>query len=240
MMIVKDLYPLISCICITSQRPDFLLKAIIYYDAQNYPNRELVISCPEDDFSSQNLVREISSMANLNILLIKRKESLSLGMARNEAVAKCNGEYICTWDDDDYHREVRLMYQLTILRAKRQKCEASIIKTIVLYDRINGDVYLSDTCNWEGTLLCKKDLVLQHPYKDTNTDEGADLIQYLTGTNYLHSFTTYNLYAFIYHGDNVLNAEQFTGFFKDRELMDQESKEWLLNQINRPVDLKIS
>ena len=239
-MIVKDLYPLISCICVTAHRPHFLLKAIIYWDAQNYPNRELVISCPENDLSTQNLVKEICSRADLDILLITRKEDLTVGMARNEAIARSKGEYICIWDDDDYHREVRLMYQFTILRAKRQKCEASIITTIVLYDRINDRVCLSDSRNWEGTLLCKKDLVLQHPYMDRNIAEGEGLIKYLTGTNYLHYFANYNLYAFVYHGDNTLSTEQFSDFFKDRDLIDQPGREWLLSQINRAADLKLS
>ena len=239
-MIVKDLYPLISCICVTGYRPHFLLKAIIYWDAQNYPNRELVISCPESDISTQNLVKKISSRADLNILLIERKEELTLGTARNEAIARCNGEYICIWDDDDYHREVRLMYQFTILRAKRQKCEASIITSVVLYDRINNHLYLSDNRNWEGTLLCKKDLVLQHPYIDRNIAEGEDLIKYLTGTNYLHYFANYNLYTFIYHGNNVLSAEHFSDFFSGRDFIDQGGRDWLLSQINRAVDLKLS
>ena len=41
--------PLISCICITRNRPGYLSKAIVCFKQQTYPNKELVILYEEDD-----------------------------------------------------------------------------------------------------------------------------------------------------------------------------------------------
>ena len=236
-MLISHLYPLISCICITDNRPTFLLKAVIHFDAQNYPNRELVVSYPKTDLASKILISKIKQVSDLNIMVIEREECLSLGLARNEAVAKCNGEYICTWDDDDWHREVRLIYQYTSLLSIKQKREACILPQVVLFDSTKDRAWFSGTFNWAGTLLCKKEIVLQHPYSDTNSDEGAELIQYLITSKYLHYFANYNLYAFIYHGTNITDRQQFKLLTKDLVALDMGSKEWLSILINRKIDL---
>jgi glycosyltransferase involved in cell wall biosynthesis len=236
-MIRKYLYPLISCICVTARRPDFLLKAIIYFDTQNYPNRELVISYPLNDLVTKNLIKTIMANSTLRIIVVEREEDLTLGMARNEAIANCNGEYICIWDDDDWYREVRLMYQFTILRSVRQKREASILTQIILYDRIGNQISISDPIGWPGTLLCRKEIVLAHPYMNTNYSEGADLLKYLEVSQYLHYYDEHNIYGFIYHGGNVVTQNQFSGFLKDKLPLNQSSKDWFIQQANKKAEL---
>jgi len=236
-MIRKYLYPLISCICVTAYRPDFLLKAIIYFDSQNYPNRELVISYPKNDQASKDLISTIKQKSELNIFVVERQSDLSLGMARNQAVRKCNGDYICIWDDDDWHREVRLMYQYTVLRAVRQKREASILTKVILYDRVRDLVSISDSYAWPGTLLCKKELVLAHPYIDSDLSEGANLIKYLASSQYLHYYEEHNIYGFIYHGKNIFTADQFSNLLKDKPSLNQDSKHWFIRRADRQAQV---
>lgn len=241
-MIIRHHYPLISCICITANRPEFLLKAMVLFDAQNYPNRELIISIPKADQLSKNLVNKIIDLSALNAVLVERENHLSLGQARNEAVAKCNGEYICTWDDDDWYREVRLMYQYTSLGAMRQKKEACILTSVILYDRIHQQAFYSGKYNnvpykWAGTLLCKKDLVINHPYTDSTIAEDLQLINYLESSKYLYQMENFNLYAFIYHGGNVTNTYQFHYFMRNTRRLDPETEVWLLERMNKKVEL---
>jgi len=236
-MIRKNLYPLISCICITANRPDFLLKAIIYFDAQNYPNRELVISYPENDHNTKDLMKAILQNSFMNLIIVERRAELSLGMARNDAIANCNGEYICIWDDDDWYREVRLMYQFTILRSMRQKREASILTQVILYDRTRGQVSISDSIGWSGTLLCRKEIVLAYPYLDTNCSEGKELLRYLATSQYLHYYDEHNIYGFIYHGKNVITDEHFSGFLKDKLPLNENSKDWFIQRADKNAQL---
>lgn len=237
MMIIKHHYPLISCICITADRPSLLLKAIVYYDYQNYPNKELVISYPQRDLATKTLVKNIRQLSDMDIVVIERDDSISLGMARNEAVAKCNGEYIITWDDDDWYREFRIMYQYQSLRTAPQKREACILTNVILYDKVKDNAFYSGTNDWAGTLLCKKEIVLQYPYLDDNVAEDFALIQYLSPSRYLNYLANYNLYAYIFHGTNTVDYYQYAYFFKDRDLLDQDSKNWPCNLNNISVNL---
>lgn len=240
-MIIRLRYPLISCVCITDSRPDFLLKSIIYFDSQKYPNKELVISYPEDDLATENLIKKVIDRSGLNIVIIERSKNITLGKARNEAVEKSNGNYICTWDDDDFYFENRLLDQYNNMISVRQKREACILTNVVLYDGIKHTAHLSDYYNWAGTLLCKKSLVLQHPYADTNTAEDGNLIKYLTSSKYLHTIPDQaHLYVYNYHGKNTLNKYYFNYFQRKGGLLKQESLDYFSSSINMKVSLESS
>jgi glycosyltransferase involved in cell wall biosynthesis len=238
-MITKYLYPLISCICITNNRPEHLLRAIIFFDAQNYPNRELIVSYPENDDVTKNLLQQILAVAKLNLIALERGETVSIGSARNEAINKCNGQYICTWDDDDWHRDVRLMYQFTILRAARQKREASILTKIVLYNTQTHTGCISKPYCWSGTLLCNREIVHCHPYIDANFGEEEYLLRYLQFSNYLCYFDNHNIYAFIYHGKNMITSKRFSNHYNSESVLDEESKRWLLSQVYLNVTINV-
>ncbi|WP_442587805.1 glycosyltransferase family A protein [Pedobacter sp. AW31-3R] len=219
-----------------------MLKAIIHFDEQNYPNKELIISVPKRDIISKNLIETVTRLSDLNIIQIERENDISLGNARNEAIYKCSGEYICTWDDDDWFREVRLMYQYTSLGTVKQKREACIITRIVLYDGIKNQAYYSgkynfSPYNWAGTLLCKKEIIKNHPYSNKNIAEDTNLIQYLTSSKYLYRLENYNLYTFVYHGANSLNKYQFNYFIRNMRRLSGELEGWMNNQINKTIEL---
>lgn len=237
-MIIRLTHPLISCICITANRPTYLLKAIIGFDSQGYPNKELIISYPKSDPASKNLVEEIMKVANLKITTVERDDDLSLGMARNEAVAISKGEYICTWDDDDWFGDSRLAHQYNNMLSVKQKREASMLTNIMLYDSINDIACLSQSYKWAGSLLCKKDLVLQHPYVDSDVAEDIQLIKYLDSSKYLHLIPDRpDLYAFIYHGANVIDQYQYKYLLRYGQLFDDRTKEWLKSVANGQPEL---
>lgn len=237
-MIIRLTHPLISCICITAYRSQFLLKAIICFDTQKYPNRELVISYPKDDDVTKEMVKNIIELSDLNIVVVERNVNTPVGHARNEAIAKCNGEYICTWDDDDWYSERRVADQYNATLTVKQKREASILTNVVLYDKINDEGYISSFYNWGGSLLCKKDIILDYPYDYDNFAEDKQLLSYLVNSKYLHYMPNRaDLYTFIYHGENTLHKHHFTYFFKNGEVLNQESKDWLKNLVDRKVDM---
>lgn len=157
-MKIKLIHPLISCICITQDRPSLLLKAIVSFDTQNYPNRELVISYPKQDIETKKLIDSILELSDMRILRIEREENESLGTARNNSIEKCNGDYICLWDDDDWYHGRRLAHQYNTMLVNGQFRDASILTRVMLFDATTQKGYLSFPYLWGGSCYAKKNI----------------------------------------------------------------------------------
>lgn len=223
-------YPLISCICITNNRSELLQKAIDCFKSQNYPNKELVISYPKKDISTKNMIQ---NYRDLSILSIEREDTESLGNARNHAIVKCKGEYVCIWDDDDWYHSSRLSFQFNSMQEKGQGYQASILTRILLYDTTSKQVYLSFPYPWEGTILCRKVILLQNQYKNTNIAEDSHVVRFLSSRNLLFQIDHVPfLYVYIYHGNNTWNYKHFESFLTKSELITGEDSEHILRLLD--------
>lgn len=237
-MKIKLSHPLISCICITAHRPGLLLKAIVSFDTQNYPNRELVISYPKDDMETKNLIDNILEVSDLRIVRLEREGNESLGNARNHAIANCNGDYICLWDDDDWYHARRLAHQYNTMRTNGQFREASILTRVMLYDATTQKGYLSFPYLWCGSLLCKKDIILQHPFTNNKVAEDAQVIKYLESRKLVDYISdSAFLYLYVYHGSNALSYFHFSYYLKKSEQLDQESTDWMRSLLDVKVEV---
>ncbi|RAJ35436.1 glycosyltransferase family 2 protein [Pedobacter cryoconitis] len=237
-MKVKLSHPLISCICITQNRPTLLLKAIVSFDTQNYPNRELVISYPKQDLETKLLIDSILELSDLRIVRVEREGNESLGSARNNAIANCNGDYICLWDDDDWYHYQRLAHQYNTMRINGQFREASIMTRVMLFDVTTQQGYLSFPYLWCGSLLCRKDHILQHPFTNTNVAEDSHIVKYLESRKLLHYISdSAFLYLYVYHGSNTLNYFHFSYYLKKSETLDQETTNWMRNLMDIKVEV---
>lgn len=202
--------PLISCICITDNRPEMLLRAILSFDQQNYTNKELIISYPNKDQVTKNLL-DLVIPAIINVIRIERVDQLSIGMARNEAIEKSNGEYVCMWDDDDIYHFARITEQYNAIRQNEENSMACILTRILLYHANIYTAYLSFPSYWGSTLLCKKEIYLQYPCLNRNQFEYADILYNLELKNCLQYITANpSLYTSVFHGDNTM---KYTTFF---------------------------
>ena len=103
--------PLVSCITPTANRRRFLLQAIRYFLAQDYPNKELVIVDDGDEKVSEFLPKAEP------IRYLQLPEKTVLGEKRNRAAAEARGGIIVHWDDDDWSAPWRLRYQVEELLA---------------------------------------------------------------------------------------------------------------------------
>ncbi|WP_316747193.1 glycosyltransferase family 2 protein [Pedobacter gandavensis] len=223
-MKIKKNYPLISCICISQNRPQQLLKAIVNFEQQSYPNKELVVSYPRNDLPTKKLLDRILKISHLKIIILSRESNGSLGKKRNQAVAAAHGSYICTWDDDDWYHPERLKQQMSQLQDSITKHQACVLKEIILYNRLNESAYLSAAYNWSGTLLCKKDLVIQFPYQDTNRLEDGPLIEHLESNKLLLPIKgSFYLYVYIYHGTNVIDGVLFSYYTRNGPQLDHKA-----------------
>ncbi|MBB5620657.1 glycosyltransferase involved in cell wall biosynthesis [Pedobacter cryoconitis] len=237
-MKIKLSHPLISCICITQNRPALLLKAIVSFDTQNYPNRELVISYPREDLATKQLINDILEVADLRIVRIEREGNESLGTARNDAIANCNGDYICLWDDDDWYHTKRLAHQYNTMRVNGQFRDASIMTRVMLFDAKTQKGYLSFPYLWCGSLLCKKYHLLQHPFTDSSVAEDTLIVKYLESKKLLHYISdSAFLYLYVYHGSNALSYFHFSYYLKKSETLDQESTDWIRSLLDTKVEV---
>ena len=237
-MKIKLTHPLISCICITSNRPELLLKSIICFDTQTYPNKELVISYPSTDLQTKSLIANISKLADITIIPIERSAHVSIGTAKNDAVSRCKGEYVCIWDDDDWYHEKRIAFQYNHLKSKARFHEASMLSKIILFDGIKQKVYHSFTYNWGGSLLCKRDILIYHKFQDANVAEDTALIKYLENKNYLnHHDEAAFLYIFQYHGHNSLDYFHYAYYTRRSELLDKVSLQQVRDLLYKQVDV---
>lgn len=100
-------FPLVSCICPTKNRPEYLSQAITAFLDQDYPAKELVIV--DDGESIQDLIP-----GGEPILLI-RTVSATIGRKRNIACNMARGSIICHWDDDDIYFRHRISEQVLAL-----------------------------------------------------------------------------------------------------------------------------
>jgi glycosyltransferase involved in cell wall biosynthesis len=100
-------FPLVSCICPTKNRPEYLSQAIDAFLQQDYPAKELLIV--DDGVSIQHLIPEGSP-----ILLI-RTVPATVGRKRNIACNMARGSLICHWDDDDIYFRHRISEQVLAL-----------------------------------------------------------------------------------------------------------------------------
>lgn len=237
-MKIKSDYPLISCICITHNRPELLLHSIISFEHQNYPNKELVVSYPNTDETSRNMIEKVIRLSQLNVIQVEREKEESLGRARNLAVRNANGDYICTWDDDDWHHPERLTYQMNAILSDQQY-KASMIRRVILYNKVTSTAYLSASYNWSGTLLCEKELIKQHPHQATNRLEDTPLILFLESEKYLyHIEDIYELYIYVNHGSNLLDPIHFRYFTRNGPKFNPEITKDIENTIGASFEIK--
>jgi hypothetical protein len=77
----------------------------------------------------------------------------------------------------------------------KQKREACILTTVLLYDRTTDKAYYSDLQPISGTLICKTEYALQDPFADSDANEAEELINYLAKAKILQTYQDYGLYA---------------------------------------------
>jgi len=97
---------MISCYCITYNRPELLEEAIESFHRQDYlGEKELVIL---NDYVGQELIYEHPEVNILNC----PKRFRTVGEKRNACIAMCSGDVIFPWDDDDISLPWRISVSL--------------------------------------------------------------------------------------------------------------------------------
>jgi glycosyltransferase involved in cell wall biosynthesis len=207
--------PLISCLCVTRDKPDYLERAIHYFQQQTYANRELVIVYEEDDPATTKVIHRYTTN-NIRGICMGVQPKLSLGELRNLGVGQCRGKYFCQWDDDDWFNERRLEAQWRAIQNGHK--EACVMVLWFMFDKPGGRAYISHTRPWEGSILCHKSIFDETArYAPLIAGEDSELINALINKNYLYPLIDPSLYIYVYHGKNTWGSEHFEMLFRQSQ-----------------------
>jgi len=222
--------PLISCLCVTRKKPDLLKRATRSFLDQTYKKKELVIVYEDDDHSTGDFLDRIPD-DKIKKIKVKKSKGLTLGGLRNLSVQKCDGEYFCQWDDDDWSHCNRLEFQMNVIR--ESKMPACLMIHWLIFDAVENQAYVSNRRPWEGSLLCKKSLITDDlKYDDTAKGEDTILIKKLFSKNLIFPVIMPKLYIYVFHGKNVWEREHWEKIFRAGRKLSAESNKIIKDILN--------
>lgn len=212
--------PLITCTCVTKDRPQLLKKAIDYYVYQTYPNKNLVIVSQGSEESNKENEFYVQSLQRSDILFIKAPSSLSLGSMRNVSVELATGEIICQWDDDDIYHPDRIKNQYQELRCDNRNI-AAVYCDFLKYFLNSGELYW---CNWHnepklnhqflcGSVMFYKKAFHMYPmfYPEYGgqsiVEEDLNVLEKLIYKGSIAPVSSGIDYIYVYHGINTYDLE---------------------------------
>lgn len=221
--------PLISGLCVTRGKPHMLHRAITCFEEQTYPNKQLVVVYEDDDCKTQAYLKSRSWSAEYKLLQIQvLPVKKTLGELRNLSVSSADGEYVCQWDDDDWYDSDRMSVQMEHIR--ESGLPACILSRWVVFDSVSQKAYISNRRLWEGSILCRKDIMQQKPYPELSIGEDTAVIDYLAQHKLLAIIEDMpELYIYIYHGGNTWQQQHFTQIFNASMLLGPEDCEQVRN-----------
>lgn len=186
--------PKISCLCVTKGRPHFLQTAVRCFFSQEYVNKELVVVFPHDDLATAGLLASLGSSQVVARPMVQA--GVSLGTIRNFAIDAASGDYLCTWDDDDWHSPARLRYQHAALELSKKP--ASVLTRLLLFDVRTACAYLGYERLWENTVMFHRDSVCkaQIRFPDENLAEDYKFVNALIKANFLFPTLEPTLYVY--------------------------------------------
>jgi glycosyltransferase involved in cell wall biosynthesis len=220
--------PLISCICITRHRPQLLARAIQCFEAQTYPNKELVIVLEDGDIPTIQTVNNWNKHNDkpVKIITASADPENKLGNLRNLGIEQAGGQYFCQWDDDDWYHPERLTMQYEQLITGAHPYLAAVLDQWIIFDAVNRLSYLSCQRYWEGSILCDRAFALNYKYQNLDKGEDTPLIEALANEGKLQVISDHAyLYIYTFHGANTWDFRHFSGFIRySQSLTDLQNK----------------
>jgi glycosyltransferase involved in cell wall biosynthesis len=163
--------PLVTCLCVTRDRPEWLRHAVQYFLNQDFSSAELLIltdaDCPIERHDDIPRIRVINYL----------ERPASLGTKRNIGCGLALGKYIAIWDDDDYHGPHRIKSQLNLLT--RSQVAVTAYRTMLFTDMYKWWMYdgVIPMVGIGGSLLFEKAWWQRSPFEEVNIAEDNRFIR---------------------------------------------------------------
>ena len=207
---------LVSCLCLTRDRPRYLHRVIRCFQQQTWKRKELVIVYDFDDIETERFLERYKNTSTIKIVK-NIKENASVGYLRNIAVQNASGRYCAQWDDDDYYDQNRLSFQINQLR-RMKKYKAIVLDSWYSVYLGEENVVISPKYTYEGTIIAERTLLLKYPYPDytrITTAGGGEIgedtfvINQLKEEGVLAVINKPHLYYYFIHGANTCSPDHF-------------------------------
>jgi glycosyltransferase involved in cell wall biosynthesis len=203
-----NVYPKISCIMITNDRPLIACKAVDCYQHQTYRNRELVII---DDGSDPTLEQYVESLCDKTVRFIRlESEGKALGDLRNMAVKEASGEYVAQWDDDDLSDPYRLEIQMAAIQISN--CEVCLLLSHMIWFPERQRLAVSNQRFWESSFVCLKRCVPAYP--SLRKGEDTEVIENILLHHRAICIDNPRLYLYIFHGGNTFEEAHWDEYWQ--------------------------
>lgn len=220
-------YPLVSCLCLTKNRPHLLRRSVQCFIDQTYANTELVIMVPDND--KETIATILSFPDNrIRFYTYPGDQRFSIGVLRNMSIEKSSGSFFCQWDDDDWYHSRRVELQFEAMQVAKK--DGSVLAYHIMYDEARSMAYTSFACPWPQTILCKKELFLKYKYPDKSLKEDADFLTDLLLGNHLAPVGMPSLYIYVCHQKNTCPDAHFRDLF-DRSIRMPDNSSALIREV---------
>lgn len=189
---------LVTCLCVTHNRVDFLRSAVTCYLNQTYKSRELLVVYNSDDCATRAYLDALHETSIYSTEVADSRE-ITLGRMRNASLRAARGNYVAIWDDDDWHHPERISRQLEALEKTGKS--ACVVGQVILFDKESNEVFLSQPRGWEGTLLGRQSIIPL--FADLNSKEDTPVLKELYDSHNLAVLKAPHLYVYVFHGANT-------------------------------------
>jgi glycosyltransferase involved in cell wall biosynthesis len=204
--------PLISAIMLTKNRFNFFKQSVFNFITQTYEFKELII-INNGNWLYKKRVDEFLKSVNANIKHIKIKHK-TIGEMRNVGIQNSEGDYIIVFDDDDFHHNSQMEYQIDI--CLKSNVDATLLRNFVATYK-NERYLCSINHGLEGTMLFRnpRDTI---KYSGINQGEDTFFRKSLIENKYniIVLDNPHELYEYRFHGNNTVSAKHFKSIIDAR------------------------
>lgn len=136
----------------------------------------------------------------------------TLGHLREESRQLASGEYLTTWDDDDWSHPDRIKMQVGALSAVPHADAVALLRINVV-DHIRGREFLSPLHGWEMTMLARRESLPEYN-RDLQYGEDTDNIGRIGKLILLDAPHLYTLHA---HEGSTASGKWAAEWWKNRD-----------------------
>ena len=201
----------VSCLMVTANRPELVVRAITQFEAQTYPNRELII-IDDGEADLTEIVRQSPQRDSIRYYRLSKDCGLNLGQLRTKSIEVADGDWCIQWDDDEWYHPERIERQLR--EAQVKGVGSSALKWTLMHindlKETKNMVFRVDTgIATPGTLLFRRDAGVE--YRPLARNEDGIFMREIRDKMGLAVMGKENSHLFIrvFHGANTWEVEHF-------------------------------
>ncbi len=192
---------------VTADRRALCRRAVRCYQAQTYPNKELVVV----DDGAEDLAPVLAALPahEVTYVKLKKKPGHVLGHLRNVALDAAEGELLTQWDDDDWYHPERVARQAHLLQQGYDACTLAGALMHLDTRRFFYHPYIGLLKDGvPGTIMHRRDAAIRYP-EMRRAEDTAYLKAWMAKRYAKLPADEAHLFIRCFHGDNTWEQKHF-------------------------------